>query len=111
MKLLACVILLAASVFAQSQADAKPGQLLYYLAPSDKITIRAPQAEKLNGKTFQIRPDGFVSLPSVGRLQAGGLTAQALEKQIAKRLTQNSSGEPKVTVFVVGVTAQPKTPI
>jgi protein involved in polysaccharide export with SLBB domain len=111
MKLLASVILLAASVFAQSQADAKPGQLLYYLAPNDKITIRAPQVEKLNGKTFQIRPDGFVSLPSVGRLQAGGLTAQALEKKIAKRLRQNTSGEPNVTVFVVGVSAQPKTPI
>jgi hypothetical protein len=111
MKLLALGILLTAFVFAQTSSDPKSDRLAYYLAPNDKITIRAPQVEKLNGKTFQISPDGFVSLPSVGRLQGGGLTPQALEKQIAKRLKQNSYGEPKVTVLVVGVTAQPKTPI
>jgi protein involved in polysaccharide export with SLBB domain len=103
-------VVLTTLLFGQSSGP-KPDGLAYYLAPNDKITIRAPQVEKLNGKTFQISPDGLVLLPSVGRLQAGGLTPQALEKQIAKRLRQNSSGEPKVTVSVVGVPSQQKTPI
>lgn len=114
MKLLALGFLLAAYAFAQSQpasSDPKPDRLPYYLAPNDKITIRAPKAEKLDGKTFQIQSDGFVTLPSVGRLQAGGLTIESLEKQVAKRLKQSSSGAPKVRITVTGFTAQPHTPI
>ena len=103
-------ILLASSLLAQSQpasSDLKPDRLPYYLAPNDKITIRAPQAERLNGRTFRIQSDGFVDLPTVGRLHAGGLSVEALEQLVAKRLRKRSSEEPKVVILVMGVTARP----
>jgi protein involved in polysaccharide export with SLBB domain len=105
-------ILLAGALLAQSQpasSDLKSDALAYYLAPNDKITIRAPQAERLNGRTFRIQSDGFVDLPSVGRLHAGGLSVEALEQLVTKRLRKRLAGEAKVVILVMGVTARPPT--
>ncbi|MBV9768564.1 MAG: polysaccharide biosynthesis/export family protein [Bryobacterales bacterium] len=63
--------------FAQRQAFAQVqpvGRPTYTLAPKDHILIRAPQSEKLNGQIFQVDPRGFVTLPSVGRIRAAGMT-------------------------------------
>jgi protein involved in polysaccharide export with SLBB domain len=98
MKQLALAIL-ASAMLAYGQSD----RLQYYLAPNDKIMIRAPEAPKINGKTFEIQADGFVSLPSIGRILAGGLTTDALEKQLAKRLKHGSSKEPTVRISVTVV--------
>ena len=104
---LAWALFVATAMLAHGQSD----RLQYYLAPHDKITIRAPQAPRLNGKTFEIQADGFVKLPSIGRILAAGLTTDALEKQVAKRLKRGSSGEPKVSISVMAVSAGPSNPI
>ena len=103
-KFLAVIILSAACLLAQ---DAKPDRLSYTLAPNDDIVIQAPQAAKLNGKTFRIQPDGFVNLPSIGRIQAGGLTVESLEKLLAKRMKGKGSVEPKVKISVLAGKATP----
>ena len=106
MKRLALAIL-ASAMLVHGQSDG----LQYYLAPNDKITIRASEAPKINGKTFEIQADGFVSLPSIGRILAAGLTTDALEKQVAKRLKHGSSREPKVSISVMVVSAGSSHPI
>jgi polysaccharide export outer membrane protein len=103
MKKLSLALLVACAMLARGQSDG----LQYYLAPNDKITIRAPQAPKLDGKTFQIQGDGFVRLPSIGNILASGLTVEALEKQVAKRL----KGGPKVSISVMAVSGGSSHPI
>ena len=92
MKLLALAALVVAPCLAQ---------LDYVLHPKENILIRAPQSKTLNGRTFQIQPDGFVTLPSLGRIRAGGVTVKTLEKQVANRLKQHSPDAPEITIFVV----------
>jgi polysaccharide export outer membrane protein len=92
MKLLAFHVLWVIPCFAQSD---------YVLRPSDNIFIRISQSSKFNGRTFQIRPDGFVTLPLLGRVHAGGLTVKTLEKQLTDRLRQNTPSPPQVAVTVV----------
>jgi protein involved in polysaccharide export with SLBB domain len=68
----------------------------------DRILIRTPHVEKINGRTFQIQPDGFVTLPSVGRVRAAGLEVSSLEKTLAGRLRlkPKTSGDPDVVILV-----------
>jgi protein involved in polysaccharide export with SLBB domain len=82
--------------------DPAPERMPYVLAPMDLIRVHAPQAPKLNDRSFQIRPDGIVILPSLGRIQAAGLKTSELEKTLAARLKlkPKTSGEPAVTVSV-----------
>jgi protein involved in polysaccharide export with SLBB domain len=63
--------------------------------------IRTSQSEKLNGRIFQIQLNGFVDLPTVGKLRAAGLTVESLEKELAGRLRPNSSGEHVALISVV----------
>ena len=73
----------------------------YKLAPKDHILIRTPQAKKLDGRIFQIEADGFVTLPSFGRVQAAGLMLGSFENYIAGRLRKSRTADPKVQVLVV----------
>jgi protein involved in polysaccharide export with SLBB domain len=69
----------------------------------ERILIRAPHAAKIDGRTFQIQPDGFVALPSIGRIRAAGVETSVLEKTLAARLKvkPEKSGESKVVISVV----------
>lgn len=73
----------------------------YMLAPRDHILIRTPQAKKLDGRIFQIQADGFVTLPSFGRIQAAGVMLGSFESYIAGRLRKSRSADPKVQILVV----------
>jgi polysaccharide biosynthesis/export protein len=50
-------------------------------------------------RAVQVRPDGKISLPLVGELQAAGETPRQLEKNIASKLG-NYISDPEVTVIV-----------
>src|SRR5262245_11931038 len=58
----------------------------YVLGPNDQILIRSPQTDQINERPFRIDADGFISLPIVGRVRANGLSIQALEADLMKRL-------------------------
>lgn len=98
LKLLAFGLVCVAPGFAQGQAIGRP---VYRIAPNDQILVQAQQAKKLNGRIFQVDSGGFVTLPSLGRIRAGGLMLQDLEKQIAHRLKRSLPGEPQVVVSEV----------
>src|SRR5580704_8793105 len=89
MKFLLVSIVWIVPFFAQNRPD-------YLLAPNDHILIRAPGVGAINGRIFQIQRDGFVTLPSLGRARAAGLTIPSLEKQLAGQLTQSTTGERKL---------------
>ena len=60
----------------------------YVLGPNDQILIRVPQSEEINERPFRIDADGFINLPVVGRVRAGGVTVQALEAELTTRLRE-----------------------
>jgi polysaccharide biosynthesis/export protein len=78
----------------------------YVLGPEDLIEIRAFQAEEISDKPFQIQGDGYISLPLVGRVKAGGLTVEQFEAALAKELGKYIE-HPQVTVLVCEYRSQP----
>ena len=57
----------------------------YRIGPEDVLEISAWKEEGLT-KEVLVRPDGGVSFPLAGDMQAGGKTARALREQIVQRL-------------------------
>jgi protein involved in polysaccharide export with SLBB domain len=84
-------------------------QLDYLLKPMENILIRAPQSPQIDGRIFQIQSDGFITLPSIGRIHAGGQILRVFQKSLANRLSPSSRSA--VTVSVVSFrSAKPATP-
>jgi len=78
----------------------------YVLGPNDQVLVRAPQAEEINEKPFRIDSEGFINMPLVGRVRAGGLTVQELEADLVKRLREYIR-EPQVIITVVQFRSEP----
>jgi polysaccharide export outer membrane protein len=93
---------------AQPARDLPPDSIRpnYVLGPNDQILVRAPQAEEINDKPFRIDSEGFINLPIVGRVRAGGLTVQELEAEIVKRLREFIR-EPQVIITVIQFRSEP----
>jgi len=92
----------------QSPAPAPPGEgkKTYRLGPDDAVTIHALNAPELSDKPFRVDAEGELKLPMVGRIHAGGLTAEQLEAEISTRLKVYLE-EPEVTVSVTEFKSQP----
>ena len=111
---LTVVFLIPLLIQAQTvSTKSSPDEIPYALAPMDRIVIHAPHAPNLNGRSFQIQPDGIVILPSLGRIQAAGLTTSELEKTLAARLKLKSktSGERAVVISVTASSNKYPKPI
>jgi polysaccharide biosynthesis/export protein len=78
----------------------------YVLGPNDQILIRAPGADEINERPFRIDSEGFINLPLIGRIRAGGLTVQELEADLVKRLREYLR-EPQVIITVVQFRSEP----
>jgi polysaccharide export outer membrane protein len=112
---LAAVIMLAGGAAAQS----------YMIQPGDRLNVSVLEDASLN-RTVLVRPDGRISLPLAGSIQAGGRTPEAVEQAIRRALSRDFVQPPSVTVsleaqadpgridpdelvkvFVIGQVAQP----
>src|SRR5689334_4803213 len=78
----------------------------YTLGPGDMIILRVANAPDISEKSIRIDSDGFIKLPMVGRVHAGGLTAEQLESAISQRLKVYIE-EPEVAVGVTEFHSQP----
>jgi polysaccharide biosynthesis/export protein len=74
----------------------------YRLEPGDKLRIEVYKDEQLS-QSLQIRPDGKITLPLVGDLDAHGLTPSELRDRLTTSLKQYVNN-PVVTVVVVEAT-------
>jgi polysaccharide export outer membrane protein len=70
----------------------------FLLGPEDLLRVTVWKSPDLSGEV-PIRPDGTISMPLIGDVQAAGLTANVLAKRIGERLTEYISS-PIVTVQV-----------
>lgn len=76
----------------------------YVIGPEDLISIRVWREPENSGQ-FVVRPDGKISVPLVGEIQAAGLTPEKLSLSIAESL-QKVMVHPEVTVGVEKVNSK-----
>jgi polysaccharide export outer membrane protein len=99
--LLAALALLAAPA-AWAQASG------YLIQPGDVLAITVLEDDSLNQQSL-VTPDGRISVPLAGTVQASGRTVEAIESTIADRLASNFAVRPSVFVSVVSVTEEEET--
>lgn len=103
----AAALLFAATAFAadpQTQTDAKQPSAIgvgddFRLGPGDKLRIEVYKDPQLS-QSVQVRPDGKITLPLVGDVEATGKTPIELRDTLTKSLKEYMNN-PTVTVIVV----------
>jgi polysaccharide biosynthesis/export protein len=70
----------------------------YVIGPSDVLAVTVWKEPDIS-RTLPVRPDGKISLPLVGELQASGLTASKLQDVITQKL-KDYIENPQVNVVV-----------
>lgn len=86
-----------------SQAT-KPHDATYLIGSSDVLAITVWKEPEIS-RSIPVRPDGRISLPLVGEIQAAGRTPIQLEQDIATRL-QTYISKPDVTVIVEQINSE-----
>lgn len=70
----------------------------FLLGPEDVVEVAIWRNQDLS-RIVTVRPDGMISLPLIGDVQASGLTAAQVGEKISKRLTEYKEN-PAVSVSV-----------
>ncbi len=70
----------------------------FRLGPEDVVEVTVWRNQDLS-RTCVVRPDGMISLPLVGDVQANGLTASQVADRVSKRLSEYKEN-PSVSVSV-----------
>jgi polysaccharide biosynthesis/export protein len=123
--LIFCCLLLSACASAPRTSDAPPAESgrqavsSYQIGVDDVVQVSVWQNEELN-VTVPVRPDGKISVPLVGDVEAGGKTPEEVatlikeglaaflrEPQVTVILTQLNSHEYLSRVRVTGAVEQP----
>ena len=76
----------------------------YIIGPEDSISVTVWREPNLSGN-LSVRPDGKVSLPLLGDLQAAGMSPMQLSSDIGSRLKKYVN-DPLVTVTVLAVNSK-----
>ena len=91
-------LLLGGCAHEQASAPAAAAEEPYRIGKEDVLDVSVWRDPDLS-RTLPVRPDGFITLPMVGEVQAEGRTTVELEQDIARRL-QKYIQSPRVTVMV-----------
>jgi polysaccharide export outer membrane protein len=79
----------------------------YILGPGDQVSVIVEDLpEEFANKTFRVDTNGELSLPVIGRIQAGGMTIEHLETESKSRLSHILK-EPQVNISLVSFGSQP----
>ena len=77
----------------------------YHIGPEDLLEIQVFGVDQLS-RTVRVNSSGFISLPLVGAVLVGGLTAHEAELAVANRLASDYLQDPQVSLFVKEFTTQ-----
>lgn len=112
------VVVLGLAVCCPAEDMSKPGfpgskasgvqtqEETYVLGPGDQLSIWALGAEEIGKSPVRIDPSGYVDLPLIGRMRAGGLTVQQFNANLAEKL-RTYVQSPQVAVTVTESRSQP----
>jgi polysaccharide export outer membrane protein len=99
------VFIVLIALFAASVASA---QTDFRIGPGDTVRIEVLEDPSLNREVL-VLPDGSLSFPLAGAVQAGGQTTTQLEAAVASALAPNFATSPTVSVSVAGVAPRAAT--
>jgi polysaccharide export outer membrane protein len=71
----------------------------YHILPGDTLSVSVWGDDSMQMKDLQVLPDGSISFPLAGRVDAAGQTSTDVEHAIAERL-KTYLKDPKVTVII-----------
>jgi len=94
-----------AAVPMAAQAWAGP----YKVRPGDTLEVLVYQDDKLNRQVI-VAPDGRISFPLAGHLQAGGRTLEAIEADLKGRLKSQFADDVDITISLLGSKEKPEAP-
>jgi polysaccharide biosynthesis/export protein len=77
----------------------------FVIGLEDILGVNVWKEPELSVKEITVRPDGRISLPLVGDIQASGSTPKQLQERITERLKEFVAA-PNVTVVVLRITSQ-----
>jgi len=78
---------------------------LYIVAPNDVLAITVYDQAQLSGQ-YMVQPDGTLTFPLLGRVKVGGLSVQAIEKELRDQLAHGYLKNPQVGVSVAQYRSQ-----
>jgi polysaccharide export outer membrane protein len=81
-------------------------QSTYRIQPGDVLDVTVLEDAALNRQVL-VGPDGRISLPLAGTVNAGGQTIETVERNIAQRLASNFAVEPNVFVALQALAPNP----
>lgn len=93
---------LCGAVFLSVSADTADAQS-YRISPGDMLRIEVLEDPSLN-RSVLVAPDGRISVPSIGTIQAGGLSVDTVRRTVINQLTPNFASPPNVFVAIEGLT-------
>lgn len=108
MKTAALFLLVSALCIAAQAPPMAPvaGENAYILGPGDELLIQALEAEEITKNPVRVDMSGYIRLPMVGRIKAGGLTVEQLTGELTTRLKQYIQ-DPQVSITVTQFRSQP----
>jgi polysaccharide export outer membrane protein len=83
---------------AVTQDNSKVDKKTYVIGENDLLEVDVWKDKEIS-RTVPVRPDGKISLPLIGEIQASGMTPLQLQDDIAQRL-KSFLANPEVTVIV-----------
>jgi len=101
--LVCCIVLVAVMLAWLPTALAQGSD--YRIGPDDVLVITVWDQKDLD-QTVQVRPDGKISLPLVGEMDAGGLTVAELSSRLTTLYSRTVKGA-QVTVSVKEIRSRP----
>jgi polysaccharide biosynthesis/export protein len=109
--LVLCLLLSVAIGSGVQSGKEQPGQSAdlgtadFVLDPEDILSVNVWKEPDVSLRKVVVRPDGKISVPLAGEIQASGLTAMQLQDSITGKL-KSFIDSPNVTVSVVKVVSQ-----
>jgi polysaccharide export outer membrane protein len=97
--LICIVVLVAQSAFADSEAPLSSASSGYKIGPGDVLNISVWKEDGMQLEVL-VKPDGGITFPLAGDLQASGLTTTELRSQLQNKLMRYIPN-PVVTVSVI----------
>jgi polysaccharide export outer membrane protein len=94
--------LLAAAAHADSSNKTAPVDAAYLVQPGDSLTVTVWKEQDLQGD-YLVRPDGGLTFPLAGDIEAGGHTVEEIRKVLQIRLVKYIP-DPVITVAVKATT-------
>lgn len=78
----------------------------YLLGPDDQIIIQGPEMDEIVNKPYRIDPEGYVSVPILGKIKAGGMTLGDFETELNKTASKYLR-DPQLVASVAEFHSQP----